>query len=496
MASNTTSIYINDTSIRLMVTRGKRITKLADVPLDTGVSNITTAEKEAELAARIKNLFKSNKISDRKVILGLSGLHCLTRPISLPELPRAMLDEAITREARRVLPVPLEQLYISWQTISASEGKIQAFMVAIPRQTADTLIRVLSKAGLKAYLMDIKPLALARLAKEDTSMIVDVQAKEFDIIIMVDRIPQPIRTVSFPEEALSLNDKVAIVKDELKRTIEFYNSNNPDNLIQPNAPLHVSGELADEPEVYEPLAQELGYQVDPLTSPLKCLKQLDPSHHLVNVGLALKEMAREAGPLLPNFNTLPSPYLPKPISLNRIMAIPAAVTAAAMIALLGITIQDAAANIEEANFELSSNNFLIEKKQEQKGELTAEIAAAEQQLAQTESAKENFIAALNVINTSGDTINDNIKAIVDNQIEEFVIESISHSGRNASIIGWAESEDEVIVYARKLYTTGRFENITITNLSRAETTEDEEVEDADEEDTIMQFALIIAMDEQ
>jgi len=496
MASNTTSIYIDDTSIRLMVTRGKRITKLADVPLDTGLSNITTAETEAELAARIKNLFKSNKIGDRKVILGLSGLHCLTRPVSLPELPRAMLDEAITREARRVLPVPLEQLYISWQTISVSEGKIQAFMVAIPRQIADTLIRVLAKAGLKAYLMDIKPLALARLAKEDTTMIVDVQAKEFDIIIMVDKIPQPIRTVSFPEESLSLNDKVAIVKDELKRTIEFYNSNNPDNLIKPNAPLHVSGELADEPEVYEPLAQELGYQVDPLTSPLKCLKQLDPSHHLVNVGLALKEITREAGPLLPNFNTLPSPYLPKPISLNRIMAIPAAVTAAALIALLGMTIQDAAASIEDANYELSSNHFLIDKKQEQKQELTAEIAAAEQQLAQTESAKGNFIAALNAINTSGDTINDDIKAIVDNQIEAFIMDSISLSGRNANIVGWAESEDEVIAYARKLYATGRFDNITITNLSRAETVEDEEAEDPDEEDTIMRFSLNITMEGQ
>lgn len=492
MASNTTSIYINDTSIRLMVTRGKRITKLADVPLDTGLSNITTAETEAELAARIKNLFKSNRISDRKVILGLSGLHCLTRPISLPELPKAMLDEAISREARRVLPVPLEQLYISWQTISASEGKIQAFMVAIPRQIADTLIRVLSKAGLKAYLMDIKPLALARLAKEDTTMIVDVQAKEFDIIIMVDKIPQPIRTVSFPEESLSLNDKVAIIKDELKRTIEFYNSNNPDNLIKPNAPLHVSGELADEPEVYEPLAQELGYQVDPLTSPLKCLKQLDPSHHLVNVGLALKEMTREAGPLLPNFNTLPSPYLPKPISLNRIMAIPAAVVAAALIALLGITIQDAAASIEEANYELTSNNFLIDKKQEQKQDLTAEIAAAEQKLAQTESAKGNFIAALNTINTSGDTINDNIKAIVDNRIEAFIIRSINHSGQNMSVVGWAESEDEVIEYARKLYATGRFPEITINNLSRQASQAEPEDEDADEEG-IMQFALNIAL---
>ncbi len=503
MASNTTTLYINDTSIKLMVTRGKRITKLADVPLDTSLSNVTTEEKEAELVARIKNLFKSNKINDRKVILGLSGLHCLTRPISLPELPKAMLDEAITREAQRVLPVPLEQLYISWQTASASEGKIQAFMVAIPRQIADTLIRILNKAGFKPYLMDIKPLALARLAREENAMIVDVQSKEFDIIIMVNKIPQPIRTVSFPEESLSLADKIMIIKDELKRTIEFYNSNNPENLIQPNAPLLVSGELADEPELYESLAQGLGYQVSPLTSPLKCLKQLDPSHHLVNVGLALKEMAREAGPLLPNFNTLPSPYLPKPISLNRIMAIPAAIVAVSLIALLGTTIQDAAASIESANFQLSSNNFLIQKKQDQKKELTQEIAAAEQQLASYEATKVNFIAALNTINTNGDNINDDIEAVVDNQIDEFEINSISHSGDQLSVDGWAESEEEVMEFVRKLDATGRFSEITISSLSRgteseeSEESEEEEGEDGGEEyaDDIMLYSLSIQLGE-
>lgn len=463
---STTTLYINDTCIRLMVTSGKRITKLADVPLDTPLNDINTEEEEAELVAKIKLLFKSNKISARKVILGLSGLHCLTRPVTLPELPKAMLDEAITREARRVLPVPLEQLYISWQTISASEGKIEAFMVAIPRQIADTLIRILNKAGFKPYLMDIKPLALARLAREASSIIVDVQSREFDIIVMVNRIPQPIRTVPFPEESQSVPEKILIVKDELKRTIQFYNSNNPDNLIQPNTPLLVSGELADEPELYEPLAQELGYQVYPLTSPLKCLKQLDPSHHLVNVGLALKEFTREAGPLLPNFNTLPTPYLPQPISLNRIMAIPAAAVAVGLIILLAMTTQDSAANIELAHTQLDSTTALLQKKQAQKKDLSQSIAAAEQKLASTEATRTSFTDALNSFNVNGEYLNDDLLATVDNQIDDFVLNNIVHSGDYLAINGWAQSEQEVLEYARKLYTTGRFQEITISSLSR------------------------------
>ena len=77
--------------------------------------------------------------------------------------------------------------------------------------------------------MDIKPLALARLAREPNAIIVDVQPSEFDIIIMVNGIPQPIRTVPFSREALSLKERLVIVKDELERTVQFYNSNNAGN---------------------------------------------------------------------------------------------------------------------------------------------------------------------------------------------------------------------------------------------------------------------------
>ena len=165
------------------------------------------------------------------------------------------------REAKRVLPVPPEQLYISWQIISVTEGKMRAFMVAVPRQIADPVLGVLRQMGIKPYLMDIKPLALARLVPEATAIVVDVQPREFDIVIMADGVPQPIRTVPLAEEVLSLQDKLSIVKEELKRTVQFYNSNNPDRPIDPSVTIFVSGELADGPELYESLAKELGYRV-------------------------------------------------------------------------------------------------------------------------------------------------------------------------------------------------------------------------------------------
>ena len=473
MAKNTTTLYIDDTNIRLMVTRGKRITKLANVPLDTGLTEINTKEKEAELVEKIKQLFKTNRIGARKIIVGLSGLHCLTRPVVLPELPRAMLDEAVNREARRVLPVPVEQLYVSWQVVRASEGKLQAFMVAIPRQIADTLFRVLSEAGFKPYLMDIKPLALSRLARESTCIVVDVQTREFDVVVLAGGIPQPIRTVTFPQESLSSRDRLAIVKDEIKRTVQFYNSNNTDNPIQPNVTMYVSGELADEPVIYEPLARELGYQVAPLSSPLKCMKHLDPSHHLVNVGLALKELSREAGALLPNFNTLPVPYQPRQISTNKLIAVPATAAAIGLIVLLAMTVQDAAANIQSVQSQLESTNFILEKKQSQMKELTGKITAAEKKLAGLESSRDLYMKALASINYEGDRINGDLEASVDTLVTDLALSNIGHDGGGLRLQGTAGSEQEVMEYARNLDATGRFSEITISNISMSGASDNE-----------------------
>jgi len=466
VARKITTLYVDDASLRLMVTRGKRIIKLADVSLEMSLTDVSAKVREAEVAAKIKYLFKAQKVKTKKVIIGLSGLHCLSRPATVPQLPRAMLDEAVIREARRVLPVPPEQLYISWQIVSAKEGKIQVFMVAILRQTADTLFRVLHQVGIKPYLMDIKPLALSRLVKEATAIIVDVQPKEFDIVIMADGIPQPIRTVSFPQEALSLPERLLMVRDELKRTVQFYNSNNQEKPILPSVTMFVSGELTDEPELYEALANELGYRVLPLSSPLKCPKQLDPAYYLVNTGLALKELRKEAGPLLPNFNTLPVPYQPKPFSLVRVMALPATAAAIGLIVLLAMTIQDAAASIDSVHSQLGATTFILEQRQSQKKELVESIAALEKKLADTEAARSIFINAFDSLNKGGDRINGDLEATVNNVVSGISLRSISHSGGGLNLNGGAPSEAEVLEYARNLDASGRFSEVTVASIMR------------------------------
>ncbi len=440
MPGGTVSLYIDDSGVRVMVTRGRRIARLADMALDAPLNNIDTPEKEAELAGKIRNLLRMNKISQRKIILGLSGLHCLTRPVVLPELPKAMLAEAVIREAKRMLPVPLEQLYLTWNIVAVTGGKTHIFLVALPRQMADMVIRVINKAGYKPYLMDIKPLALARLAKTASAMIIDVQSKEFDIVMMVNGVPHPVRTIAFPQEALASDDKFAIVRQDFKRTLEFMRSKVEENQVKQDSPILVSGELAEHPEIYEPLAKEFGFKAEVLTSPLKYLKYLEPSQYLVNAGLALKEITKEAGPLLPNFNTLPQPYQPKRIPMNKLMAVPVALAAVGILALMVVAIQHASLNIETAQGQLDNANFMIEKKQAQKKEMTDRVAALEQQIKGAEAEYNTYVRALKTLQSNGTVLNNDLTTTVDNINPGLAVGSFGLNSLSVGISGYAENE--------------------------------------------------------
>ena len=459
MAKKTVSLYIDDTSLRLMVADSKRIIGWAELQLEPGMVDNNVVIKDAEVATKIRQLFKTLKIKTKKITVGVSGLHCLTRPITFPQLPKEMLDEAVRREATRVLPVSAEQLYTSWQIIPAQEGKTQVFLVAIPRKTADALFNTLSQAGCKAYFMDIKPILLARVLKEATSVIVDIQAREFDIVIMADGISQPVRTIPFANEALSAEEKLTIIKKELDRTITFYNSSNPENTFTSKVPIFTSGELADDRELHQALSDELGHPILSLPSPLEYPEEFNPSRFMANIGLTLQRLSpkKEAGPSLANLKLLPAPYQTKPISLTNIFALPGAVIAISSLVFLVMLIQSASADISLLRTQLNTSTQLRENTVKLQREIT-----------EAEASRDDFAIALGSLEKQRTGINRDLEATIESLPSTISLSSISHANSILTISGRAPSEREVLLYLRQLDTSGRFSEITIENMLRIE----------------------------
>jgi len=470
MAKKTVTLYIDDSSIRLLLAQGKQIKKWADLPLEPGLVKNGVVRKEAEVAAKIKQLFQVRKIKTKKVTIGVSGLHCLSRPIMLPQLPKVMLDEAVRREAKRVLPVPLEKLYLSWQSLPSPEGKSHVFLVAILCKAADALFKMLRQAGFKPDLMDLKPLLLARVVKEATAIIVDVQPTEFDIVIMANGIPQPVRTVPLPGEALSWQEKLPMIRNELSRTIEFYDSNNPEERLDPDVPIYVSGELANEAGACQSLSEELGHPVLPLPSPLECPAGLDPNRYLVNIGLVLKKISpdNESGLSVTSLNVLPTVYRPEPISLTRILVVPGAVIAISFVFLLAALIQNTSADIAAIRGRLDTTDQLLQQKLAQKQLLAGKIAELEKKITETETSGGNFAAAVASLEKQTNVVNGDLEVTVNSLPSSISLNNVNHTSSSLTINGRAPSEEEVLSYLREFEKSGRFSDITITNMRRVE----------------------------
>ena len=185
----------------------------------------------------------------------------------------------------------------------------------------------------------------------------------------------------------------------------------------------------------------------------------------MNAGLALKEMPKEANTLKPNVNVLPIPYLPRHIPLHKLMALPAAACAVALLILMATTIQDAAADISKLQNQLDTSNSLITKKQSQKLDTAATLTSLEKAKTAAEGEYDTYSAALKKLTTSGNTMNLDLDASVENADVGFILVSLSLNGAQVAMTGRAESEEDVFVYIRSLTATGRFKEITISNIS-------------------------------
>jgi len=465
------TLYINDTGIKLLVAKGKRVQKWAHLPLESGLVSDGAILNEEEVAAKVQELLKAQKVNTKKVIAGLSGLHCLTRPVTLPQLPKTLLPEAARQEAERIMPVPLEQLYLSWQIIPAPGEEMQVFLAASPRNAADALIKTLRLAGLNPYLIDFKPLALARVADKPTAIIVDTQSAELDIVIMVDGIPQPVRSLSLPSKASTLSEKLLTIREELGRTIKFYNSNHPENPLDSSLPIFVSGELAQEPEACQSLSDELNHPALPLSPPLECPEDLVPSQYMVNIGLALKELSpkTEANFSLVNLNFQPEVYRPKPISLTKTVIVPAIIVIAIGLLFPLVTrVRDAAADTALLRGELNTVNQVIEQRLAQVQAQKQNVAELETNVSQVEASRDTFLAVIDYIEDEQYTVNGDLEVTMSVLPGTIDLTEISHASPELNIRGIAPSEVEVLSYAKKLRASGRFSQVVISSVERSE----------------------------
>ena len=152
------------------------------VNASAGVASKIDADVIAQTAQILKTLLARANVNTKKVVASLPNNIVFVSVIDMPALSDKELKSAIEWEARRYVPLPLEEVTLSWDVMRESDkaSKIKVLITAVPTTVVENYARMFKLAGLEPEALEIEALALIRsLAgpRQDAFIIVDIGAR-------------------------------------------------------------------------------------------------------------------------------------------------------------------------------------------------------------------------------------------------------------------------------------------------------------------------------
>lgn len=492
------TLSISATGIRLLSVKGRQVKKWGSTPLAPRLVRDGLILQPKAVGAAIDTLFKSTKIPKKRVITSLTGLSFTYRILSLPRMKPALLEEAILRAARKEIPLPLEELYLSWQAIGGGHDELNFSVVGVPRNLIDAMVQTLAEAGVKPYIMDLKPLALARAASRGDALIVALEPDCFDIVLVANGIPTIMHTITPRGGGASLEDNIRRLTDELSKTVEFYNSSHPENPLSPTTPLLLTGELSADATTSQLIQAEIEYPVEPLVPPLKFSADLPVALYASNMGLALKKIPQKAVSKEDatrfhdiNLNILSGKYKSRArLVLLRYILLPLALVIA--IGLL-FPVYQVKSRADAETMRLQTELSRVSQELHQ-----ARLASDEaKQIEDTINEIATDVETLkqehrDILSDKGYFIN-TLSLVADALPSEAYFTSIEIGTDEITVVGEADNSFTVISYAVALEAQGRFSEVRIAGINESKSTEAEtpETGSTEAEGSGVSFRIVI-----
>lgn len=181
--------------------------------------------KEEEIAKVLKNLIAKADIRGRTANISLPINQTFSTIIDFPEMSEDELAAAIPFEARKYVPVPLEEVVLDWSVVGrsalsknnsaaadiknpaasnqgepmaagvqngsrqAEKGQLQVLLVAVPKEIINKIAKIARLAGLEVLTLEQESFSLVRAlvgGDKSTFLIIDIGRKSSDIVVVDD----------------------------------------------------------------------------------------------------------------------------------------------------------------------------------------------------------------------------------------------------------------------------------------------------------------------
>jgi type IV pilus assembly protein PilM len=162
----------------------------------------------AAVVETIRMIFDENKITNRNVVISVSGNSVIIKKISLPSMDTEELAESIIWEAKHNIPYPYEETNVDYAILKSSDytedKNLDILLVAAKKDKIANYSNVVNQArkNLEAIEVDVFALQNAldvnypELSKEKTIAIINLGANITNVIIIEKNVPQLFRDLS------------------------------------------------------------------------------------------------------------------------------------------------------------------------------------------------------------------------------------------------------------------------------------------------------------
>lgn len=149
---------------------------------------------DGEIIWGIKEVLKKAKIKATNVVASIPSFSTFSTVIDLPYISEQDLAKALPFEARKYIPVPLNEVVLDWSIIdipkdpieSTKPTTVEVFLAAVPKDETMRYQRIIRGAGLNLRALELENSALIRaLLGNDLSptVIVNIGGRSTSILI-------------------------------------------------------------------------------------------------------------------------------------------------------------------------------------------------------------------------------------------------------------------------------------------------------------------------
>ncbi|MBF8264271.1 MAG: putative type IV pilus assembly family protein [Dehalococcoidia bacterium] len=451
------TLSVEDDGMHLVVFRGTDVERWDSSYLKPGIVKDGGIVNPDELGGLIYEFLKRQHIKNRKVICSISGFHSLSRIITLPKLSSSSIYEAIGREAARAIPTATDASHIFWHILSQTRSYQRFYILATPKGNLDRIATALKKGKTVGDKVEIKPLALARLIKQQQAIIVDIQSYSVDVVIVVQGVPAFFRMLNRDDQT-----SISTIAGEISRTIEYFNRNNAQQPIKADNPVFITGSLCMNENDIKQFSTITNHPVEKLDVSLSYPPEFSLGKYAVNVGLALGLISNKNTMTFQwvNINVLSAIYRPYRGVLKVSM-----IGAAAMLGIMAIfPIYQMSSKVAVAKDQVQAEWYRLNQEVVLKRLAKRESVKLESNIKEVEVQTEKLEKAQEVITGQNKRFAVPLAVVYETITPGLSVDSVVMSNRLIQLQGKTDDYEAIVKFIASLEGKGLFSSVRVSNI--------------------------------